>query len=179
TYHVMLMLQATMKDGSKATEVKEWDFTTEPVIEIGKKKLHESAADYIKRFVSKAPVPRVASFGLDADSYSVDGIGFPMMRKPVIVDGSSYLYIRDLASALGAGVEWDAAQRAAVYTKGKLKVTLYTAKNEIEVNGELRTTDSPARLIGDYTMVPVRLLAEVLGAEVYYAEAAHTVTITY
>lgn len=179
TYRVMLMLQVTMQDGSKATEVKEWDFTTEPVAEIGKKKLHLSAADYIKRFVSTVPVPRVASFGLDADTYTVDGTSFPMMRKPVIADGSSYLYIRDLASALGAGVEWDANQRAAVYTKGSQKVTLYTTRNEIEVNGVLRTTDSPARLIGDYTMVPVRLLAEVLGAKISYTEATRTVTITY
>jgi hypothetical protein len=179
TYRVMISLQATLRDGSNITEVKEWEFTTEPIPGTGRTKLHESSADYIKRFVSSAPVPRTATFGLDGTTYSVDGASFPMRLKPVIVDGSSYLYIRDLASALGASVEWNAEQRAAVYTKGKQKVTLHTTKNEVEVNGVSRTTDSPARLIGDFTMVPVRLLAEVLGAKVTYTDATRMVNITY
>ncbi|MEF3304001.1 stalk domain-containing protein [Paenibacillus sp. GYB003] len=179
SYHVMLSLQLTKKDGSRITEVKEWDFTTEPADGIGKKLLHQSPADYKKKFVSSSPVRRTAAFGLDDRHYTVDGFRFPMKLKPALLDGSSYLYIRDLAAALGAGVEWDADKRAAVYTKGKLKVTLYTMKNEIEVNGEPRQTDSPAKLIGEYTMVPVRLLSEVLGAKVSFNEATRTVTITY
>lgn len=179
TYRVMLSLQAVLSDGSRISEVKQWEFTTEPVPAIGKTKLHESSADYMKRFVSKAPVPRTASFGLDDDAYSIDGARFPMLRRPVVADGFSYLYVRDLASALGAGVEWDADRRAAIYTKGSRNVVLYTTRNEIAVNGELRTTDTPARLIGEHTMVPVRLLAEVLGATVTYTDITRTVTITY
>ncbi|GAA3403112.1 stalk domain-containing protein [Paenibacillus hodogayensis] len=136
TYHVMLTLQVVQADGSRNTEVKEWEFTTEPASSMGKRKLHQNAADYKSKYVSAAPIRRTASFGLDADRYSVDGIGFPMNRKPVIVDGSSYLYIRDLAAALGAEVDWDAAKRAAIYTKGSLKITLFTTSDEIEVNGE-------------------------------------------
>lgn len=179
SYHVMLTMQVTKTDGSRSTEVKEWDFTTEPIPTLGKTKLHQNAADYKKRFVSPNPVTRTASFGLDDSRYRIDGVSFPMQLKPVIVDGSSYLYIRDLAAALGASVEWDADLRAAIYRKGGQTVTLYTAKKEIAVNGEVRPTDSPARLIGDNTMVPVRLLAEVLGAKVSYVEATRTVNITY
>ncbi|NOU93687.1 S-layer protein [Paenibacillus sp. LMG 31456] len=179
SYHVKLKLQVTKKDGSIVTEDKEWDFTTEPANQIGKKKLHQNAANYKKYSVSVAPMMRTASFGLDGSSYLVDGISFPMKRTPQITDGSSYLYIRDLAAALGASVDWDEAQRAAVYTKGSLKVTLYTTKDAYMVNGELRPTTTPAKLLGENTMVPVRLLAEVLGAKVDYVEATRTVNITY
>ncbi|MDF2958392.1 MAG: S-layer protein [Paenibacillus sp.] len=179
SYHVRMKLQVTKKDGSTVTEDKEWDFTTEPADQVGKKKLHQNAADYKKYFISVAPIVRTATFGLDDSSYQVDGISFPMKRTPVIADGFSYLYIRDLAAALGASVDWDEEQRAAVYTKGSLKVTLYTTKNEYSVNGELRPTATPAKLIGENTMVPVRLLAEVLGAKVEYADATRTVKITY
>lgn len=179
SYHVKLKLQAVKEDGSATTDVKEWDFTTEPISGIGKKKLHQNANDYRKFYVNVAPLQRVASFGLDDTSYSVDGISFPMKRPPVIVDGFSYLYIRDLAAALGANVDWDEQKRAAVYTKGNLKVTLYTTKNEYEVNGKPQQTDTPARLIGENTMVPVRLLAEVLGAKVDYIDASRTVKIAY
>jgi uncharacterized protein YkwD len=179
SYHVKLNLQLTRQDGSTMTEVKEWDFTTEPAVQIGKKKLHQNAVDYKKLYLSVTPIQRTASFGLDAGSYQVDGIDFPMNRPAVIVDGSSYLYIRDLAAALGASVEWNDALRAAVYTKGNLKVTLYTDKNEYEMNGTTRQTATPAKLIRESTMVPVRLLAEVLGAKVEYTEASRTVKITY
>lgn len=178
-YHVKLKLQAFKQDGSSTTETKEWDFTTEPVSDLGKKKLHQNAADYKKFYVTAMPVERVAAFGLDDKNYMVDGISFPMKRPPLVVDGSSYLYIRDLAAALGASVEWDNEKRAAIYTKGKLKVTLYTTANQYEVDGTPKTTDTPARLIGENTMVPVRLLAEVLGAKVEYVEATRTVKINY
>ncbi|MCR8633734.1 stalk domain-containing protein [Paenibacillus radicis (ex Xue et al. 2023)] len=178
-YYVKLKLQVTKKDGSTVTEDKEWDFSTEPAYQVGKKKLHQNAANYKKYFVSVAPMMRTASFGLDSSSYQVDGISFPMKRTPVITEGFSYLYIRDLAAALGASVDWDEAQRAAVYTKGSLKVTLYTTKDSYMVNGEVRSTTTPARLIGENTMVPVRLLAEVLGAKVDYIEPTRTVNITY
>ncbi|CAG7635875.1 hypothetical protein PAESOLCIP111_03714 [Paenibacillus solanacearum] len=178
-YYVKLKLQAVNKDGASTTETKEWDFTTEPVASLGKQKLHQNAADYKKNYVTATPVQRTAAFGLDDTAYSVDGIAFPMKRPPLIVDGSSYLYIRDLAAALGANVEWDNEKRAAVYTKGPLKVTLYTNANQVEINGTVKTTDTPARLIDENTMVPVRLLAEVLGAKVDYAEATRTVKINY
>lgn len=179
SYRVILQLQLIKTDGSTNMHMKEWDFTTEPLSTFGKTKLHKNAADYKKHFVSATPLQRTASFGLNDRSYWVDGVSFPMTRAPAVVDGSSYLYIRDLAAALGASVSWDSAQQAAVYTKGTMQVTLYTAKNEIKVNGEIRQTDTPAKLIDEYTMVPVRLLAEVLGAKVSYLENAHTVKITY
>ncbi|MFH5187313.1 stalk domain-containing protein [Paenibacillus sp. TAB 01] len=178
SYHVKLRLQV-MKDSSTVTEEKEWDFTTEPAAGTGKQKLHLNAADYKKYYVTAAPTLRTASFGLDDSSYQVDGVSFPMRRTPVIVDGFSYLYIRDLAAALGASVDWDEQKRAAIYTKGSLKVTLYTADSRYEVNGQVKTTDTPARLIGENTMVPVRLLAEVLGAKVDYIDATRTVKLTY
>ncbi|SFL64456.1 Cysteine-rich secretory protein family protein [Paenibacillus sp. 1_12] len=179
TYHVKLNLEVTHRDGSTKTEVKEWDFTTEPAAQIGKKKLHQNAAEYKQAYLTLNPIAHTASFGLNASSYKVDGIDFPMNLSPVIVDGSSYLYIRDLAAALGANVEWNDQLRAAVYTKKGLKVTLYTTKNEYELNGATGQTDTPAKLIGESTMVPVRLLAEVLGAKVDYMEATRTVKITY
>ncbi|WP_248929622.1 stalk domain-containing protein [Paenibacillus hamazuiensis] len=178
-YHAKVSVQAVKKDGSTVTQTKEWDFTTEPAPTVGKQLMHKNAADYKKYYVTVYPTQRVATFGLDATSYQIDGISFPMKRTPVIVDGFSYLYIRDLAAALGANVDWDEQQRAAIYTKGSLKVTLFTTTNQIAVNGTIRQTDTPARLIGENTMVPVRLLAEVLGAKVDYIDATRTVKITY
>jgi len=179
TYHVKLNLQITDGGGNISTELKQWNFTTEPTPGIGRKKLHENSTLYKNTAVKVAPFQHTASFGLDDSDYRVDGVSFPMKRKPAIDAGFSYLYIRDLAAALGAEVEWDNAQRAAIYTKDGLKVTLFTGKSAYEVNGQLKQTDTPARLIGENTMVPVRLLAEVLGAKVEYADATRTVKITY
>ncbi|MEI7026908.1 stalk domain-containing protein [Paenibacillus sp. y28] len=179
SYHAKLWLQVVKKDGTSQEDIKEWDFTTEPVEGLGKAILHQHAERYKKSIGTGGTVQRVASFGLEAASYQVDGVDFPMKRQPEMVDGSSFLYVRDLAAALGAQVEWDEQQRAAVYTKGSLKVTLFTEQDQYAMNGERRSTTTPARLIGENTMVPVRLLAEVLGAKVDYDDATRIVKLTY
>ena len=179
TYRVKLSVQVTKSDGTTSNDSKEWDFTTEPIDGMGKTKLHQDSSKYKNTAVTVAPFVRTASFGLDDSSYTVEGITYPMKRKPAIQEGFSYLYIRDLAAALGAQVEWDNAKRAAIYTKGNLIVTLFTTQRAYEVNGQVKQTDTPAQLIGENTMVPVRLLAEVLGAKVDYIDATRTVKLTY
>lgn len=179
TYHAKLSFQVTHANGTTSSETKEWNFTTEPTPGLGRMKLHDNAAAYKSSALTPVPFQHTATFGLDDSIYRVDGASFPMKRKPAIDEGFSYLYIRDLAAALGAEVDWDKSKRAAIYTKDNLTVTLYTDKSEYEINGQPKQTETPARLIGENTMVPVRLLAEVLGAKVDYIDATRTVKITY
>lgn len=56
-------------------------------------------------------------------------------------------------------------------------IDLNIGSNEAFVNGEEKTLDVPPRLIEDRTMVPVRFVAEALGADVHWLEATRTVRI--
>ncbi|NOU99243.1 stalk domain-containing protein [Paenibacillus planticolens] len=180
TYKAKIKLTATMEDGTKRPYTKEWSFRTEPRAGLGVLKLHQDAATYTLQ-MSNFGLNRnhLVSFGLDGDKYVLDLLPYPMKQKPYIQEGTSYLYIRDLAAALGATVEWDDKQKAAVYKKKDATVMFYTNRNAYSLNGVEYQTDAAAKLINETTMIPVRLLSETLGAKVSYVESTRTVNISY
>jgi uncharacterized protein YkwD len=179
-YQAYIKVTAVNKDGSSQKFEKNWQFRTEPAKGIGTKKLHENSAVYVQELIDLGLGRKhTVSFGLDDDQYVFDQISYPMKRKPIIQEGASYLYIRDLAAALGATVEWDDSRKAAVYTKKNLTISFFTGRNVYEINGKEYQTISPAQLIDEYTMIPVRLLSQTLGANVEYIEHSRTVVITY
>ena len=49
---------------------------------------------------------------------------------------------------------------------------------QIYVNGEAVTIDTPAQIINDRTMMPLRAVVEGLGLAVSYDDATRTITIT-
>lgn len=180
TYKAKIKLTATMEDGSTKPYVKEWTFRTEPLIGLGVLKLHNDAVSYTLQMANFGlNRNHLVSFGLNEDKYVVDLIPYPMKQKPYIQDGTSYLYIRDLAAALGATVEWDDSQKAAVYKKKDKTIIFYTNRDAYSLNGIEYKTESAAKLIRETTMIPVRLLAETLGAKVTYEETTKTVSISY
>lgn len=179
SYKVSVTLTASLRgEGTKSFD-QTWTFHTEPSNGLGKRKLHAYAADYKAAMTAGSGVKHLAAFGLDGSSYTLDNVPFPMKVKPFIENGTSYLWVRDLAAALGASVRWDDANKAAVYTKNGRTVTFYTMTPQYAVNGADQATDAPAKLINNNTMIPVRLLSEVLGAKVDYDNATRTVYINY
>lgn len=180
TYQAHLKLSAVNNSGAATTFEKTWKFRTEPSTGIGAKKLHADSMVYMLQ-LNQLGLERshVVTFGLDDQDYTLDQIRFPMKQKPYIVDGTSFLYIRDLAAALGASVTWDDSRKAAIYTKKGKVITFFTGRNVYAINGVEVTTPSPARLINETTMIPVRLLSETLGAKVDYIDPTRTVKITY
>ncbi|MBP1962002.1 stalk domain-containing protein [Paenibacillus aceris] len=180
TYKAKVKLTATMEDGSTKAYMKEWSFRTEPSAGLGVLKLHEDAAAYTLQMNNFGlNQNHLVSFGLDADKYVLDLIPYLMKQKPYIQEGTSYLYIRDLAAALGATVEWDDKQKAAVYKKKDKTIMFYTNRNAYNLNGVEHQTDAAAKLINETTMIPVRLLSETLGAKVTYVDSTRTVNISY
>jgi|GEM_PF-1691000 len=179
-YRAHLKLNVSMISGGTQVFQKDWQFRTEPTEGIGAQKLHEDAAGYKMKLVNSGlSQTHTVKFGLDADQYVLDDVAYPMRQLPYIVNGTSYLYIRDLAAALGAEVEWDDANKAAIYKKKDKTITFYTNRAAYAVNGIEYATESPAQLIQETTMIPVRLLSQTLGAKVDYVDSTRTVVITY
>jgi uncharacterized protein YkwD len=179
TYTVSVRLTAALDGGGSQSFDKTWIFHTEPRQDLGKRKLHGYAAEYKTKMTAGTAINHTAAFSLDGTSYTLDNVTYPTNIKPYIVDGSSYLWIRDLAAALGAKVDWNDTNRAAIYTKDGRTVTFYTTKASYSVDGREYPADTPAKLIGGNTMIPVRLLSEALGAKVGYDNATRIVTIAY
>lgn len=138
----------------------------------GKYELSYSSADANKTFdTSKPEVSEGIMLKLNKNYIYSD-------VAPTIIDGRTLVPLRVIFENLDAAVEWDDATQTVTGTKGRKTVKLTINDKIAFVDGEEKELDVPAMLINDRTMVPVRFIAESLGATVGWDDYAKTVNIT-
>ena len=100
-----------------------------------------------------------------------------------IIESRTMVPLRFIAEALGNTVEWDAKKRAALVDSSSISdAAVPEAASEddpirIYVAGMELNPEVPAQIIEGRTMVPLRFIAEALGAEVGWDGKTYTVTI--
>ena len=121
-------------------------------------------------------------------------IGSPMMIQdgktvlidvsPQVVQGRTLLPIKWVAEPLGASVAWNSAERKVTVVLGTTTVELWIGRSTARVNGSSVAIDADnpgvvPLIVSGRTMLPVRFVAEQLGARVDYDAADRRVTITW
>jgi hypothetical protein len=113
---------------------------------------------------------------------------------PMLHQGRTMVPLRFIAEALGADVQWDPAEQKITITRAcygdnveeielaiekiERMVKLWIGRNQAFVDGEPKTLDAAPMLYKGRTMVPLRFIAEALGADVKYDPAERCITIT-
>ncbi len=98
---------------------------------------------------------------------------------PQLVAGRTLLPLRFVGEAIGARVAWDEAARTVELSKEKGLLVLGIDQLEARVNGQVVPLDVPPQIIQGRTMVPLRFLAENLGASVHWDEAQRIVFLDF
>src|SRR5687768_9239628 len=96
---------------------------------------------------------------------------------PMRVGGRVLIPLRAVSESLGAEVEWNAATRTVSGKKGEREFQLPIGAPTATINGASRPLDVPAQILSGTTMVPLRFVAEALGAEVDWNAAAQRVVV--
>ena len=99
-------------------------------------------------------------------------------QPPVIVNDRTYVPLRKIFESLGAYVEWDNDTKTVFAHKRMKTVSMTVGELDYYVDGEVKTLDTPAMIINDRTMIPVRAVSEALGAEVLWNAPNKTVAIS-
>lgn len=97
---------------------------------------------------------------------------------PTEMKGSVLVPLRGVFEALGASVNYDAASKTIYAQKGTANVVLPLGAMTATVNGQPQTLNQPAQSVGGTTLVPLRFVAQALGATVQWVAARSTVEIT-
>ena len=105
-----------------------------------------------------------------------------MDSPPVIKNNRTLLPIRAIIESLGGTVSWDATERKVTVSLGSTNIELWIGKSIAKVNGVDTPIDSSnpkvvPEIINSRTMLPLRFVAENLGATVEWDGT--TITITY
>ena len=87
-------------------------------------------------------------------------------QPAILKNGRTLVPLRAIFEALGADVQWDGATQTVSGTKGGKRVQLQVNATQAKVNDQTVALDVPAEMINNRTMVPVRFIAESLGAYV-------------
>jgi len=115
-----------------------------------------------------------------ANTISIVLNGRPLVADvaPVIRNGRTLVPFRAIFEALGAEVSWDEATSTVAGYRGRQAIVLVIGNRTAWVDGPSVTLDVAPQIINGRTMVPVRFIAESMGAQVEWVAAANRVAIT-
>ena len=97
---------------------------------------------------------------------------------PIIKNSRTMLPIRIIAENLGGRVTWDGASRKVTVSRDNIYIELFIDSSYAKVNGQVVILDSPAFISNDRTYLPVRFIAENLGATVLWDNYSREVIIS-
>lgn len=97
---------------------------------------------------------------------------------PRIVESRTLVPIRIISEALGATVHWDAAQKRVLIDGPRGRIALTIGQVEALIAEEAMTLDVAPQIFGGRTFVPLRFVAEALGADVHWDDPTRTVIVT-
>lgn len=96
---------------------------------------------------------------------------------PQLINDRTMVPMRRIFEALGASVEWEDETQTVTAKKDDTLIKMQIDNEVIFVNTQEITLDVPPQLVGDRTLVPVRAVAEGMGADVNWVEETQTVVI--
>jgi hypothetical protein len=124
------------------------------------------------------PKVTVVKVQIGSDIMTVNGNVVQLDAAPEIVNGRTFLPLRAISEALGATVDWIPDTQGITVTLGDSTVGLQIGNTSAVVNGTVMTLDAAPYIKNSRTMVPLRVIAEGLGAAVTWDPALRVVTIT-
>jgi hypothetical protein len=93
------------------------------------------------------------------------------------VDQRTYVALRPVGEALGAEIHYDAKSKQVTVTTVLLQMVFHIDDPTVTVNGEPKKLEAPARQVGSRVMLPLRGLADALGADLKVDAAKHEIVM--
>ncbi len=97
---------------------------------------------------------------------------------PQEINGSVFIPLRNVGESMGVDIHWEEASQSITGTKSPHVFVLKLGSRSASVDDREVTLSNPARRINGVTMVPLRFVAEALGAEVRWRSDISQVSIT-
>lgn len=98
--------------------------------------------------------------------------------QPTILNDYILVPIRETAELFGITTSWDFATSTMSFEKdGNISYHKVSSPN-LTVNSEFKTYDTSSAIINNYTVMPIRMIADILNADIYWQPETATVHIS-
>ncbi len=118
------------------------------------------------------------AFAAGTISVQVNGKVLSMDSEPFVKQGKVLVPMRAIFETLGASVKWDDKAQKVTAKKGSTEIVLWMGKKEAKVGSKTVNLDVPAAVSNGRTVVPLRFVAESLGAKVDWVSSKNLVVVT-
>lgn len=105
---------------------------------------------------------------IDNPTVWVDGEQLTIDQPPVVLDGSTMVPIRFIVEALEGEVFWNPDDNKVTLIRGNQYVEMWLNEPEMSFNGRKMKAPVAPTALNNRTLVPLRILSEQLGWEVYW-----------
>ncbi len=108
----------------------------------------------------------------------VDGTQVSFDQPPVIQNDRTLVPMRRIFEAMGAQVAWEESAQTVTAVHGSDVIVLHIGETALYRNGAVvYTMPVPAQILNDRTLIPLRAVAESMGASVAWDGTGYVVTI--
>lgn len=107
------------------------------------------------------------------------GTTYKLSVPPQKIKGMTYVPMRFIGERLGAQILWDNNLKKVTYILGSVRVEIIIGKSEATVNGKSVKMPGPPVVLSGNTLVPVRFVAEALGARVTWIGETEQIIVEY
>ncbi|MGB9792141.1 MAG: copper amine oxidase N-terminal domain-containing protein [Thermacetogeniaceae bacterium] len=157
--------------------------TGDVVAKVGKEynQISEKYIATVKLGTIVSPTAATAVLKIGDPTITINGVAKTMEAAPYIKDGRTFIPVRYAANAVGVSddnILWDGASKKVTILKGDRVVQMTIGSNVMTINGAAITMDVAPEIVAGRTMLPVRFVAQALGANITWDEATQTVTIS-
>jgi hypothetical protein len=109
----------------------------------------------------------------------VNGQSVTLQTAPLIRNGATLVPLRFVAETFGISPVWDGVFQIIDLPLGTVTVRLQVGQKYAAVDGKRVSLDAAPVILNGVTMVPLRFIAETLGADTQWESATRTIIIVY
>jgi hypothetical protein len=159
---------------------KTWRSLPSEVFWNGKKGAVEAEIDAVGKYAllwSNEPKAQLSPVAKKGIRLMVNYIPVATDATPYIKDGTTMVPLRVVSANLGVNIEWNAKEKKIELRRNLDKIDLWIGKKEAVKNREEIMLSTAPEVTGSTSFVPLRFIAENLGAKVEWDDATSTVSI--
>lgn len=123
-------------------------------------------------------MPTLTTYAADTVTVTIDGVKQTYNPQPQILNGRVMLPLRAVCESLGIEVTYNQETHVARMQKGDTLIIHQIGTDKISINGKQQSFDTASTVIDSRTLVPIRMLAEAIEADVQWIAATNTAAIT-